>query len=480
MKIINKFLLALFVPLTISCSKDDDNNEPQVLPVTVDFPADLSVPEFSEAQQITISFDRPAPVAGSIFIEVTPSDAIGFTTAPAIVDGEIEIEVARGATGASFTFESENDDRLQGNRTIEFLLLENSDDFLVGTKDRFSLTIFEDEVAAIAGFSWPSYEIMENQTEELEIKIDFSVPVPGEATVKVKVEGDGVEDFLATIPPMDTNNIIDLPVPSGVWNVGIGLRPNNNATFDQHKILKFSIIEVSGPITRGDRLNLDLKVKDDELLGKLQSVEIINGNNTLLKTLEYGTNGRISKVLIEENASGYSLPQNYHYDENGRLTSLSGTTGDGEYLTWENGEIVKREKMTGFFGINQSFFEYENGKLSGRRDFVLDGNRNATETDRITYSYHSSGNLKTAVHSSLVEGAWKEISIRTYDAYGQITHPFPLEAGPGLPLQQHLNGTLTIKQNNEIRSLYYANTFDADGKLLSRHNGQEIINYSYY
>lgn len=480
MKTINKFFLALFVPLAVSCSKDDELNEQPVLPVTMEFTADLSFPELSEGKEVLISFNKPAAVPGTISIEVVPPNATGFNTTPAIVDGEIQLEVAKGATGASFNFEPEDDDLLQGNRTIDFVLLEDSDDFLVGTKDSLNVTIFENEVAASANFSWLSSEIRENDEEELELPIEFSVPVPGEATVKVKVEGENIGDFLATVPPMDANNIIELTVPSGAWEVGIKLQPKNNAILNQHQNLKFKITEVSGPVTKGVRLDLDLNIIDDELLGKLKSVEIIKDDFTVLKTVEYDSKGRISKAVIKEDASGYFRTDNYHYNESGQLTGISATPGDGEYFTWENGKIMMTEKVTGFFGTNQSLFEYKDGKLSRRRDYVMDGNRNTTETDRFIYTYHSSGDLKTEVHSSLVNGVWQEISTTNYDSYGEAINPFPLEAAPGMPLQQHLNGTMTINQNNETRSLYYAHTYDANGKVVTRHDGFELINYYYY
>lgn len=445
----------------------------------MEFVTDISIPENSEAQQIQIVFDRPAPVAGTINIEVTPSNATGFTTTPAITGNEIQLQVEKGATEASFTFDSEDDEELQGNREINFLLQEDSD-FLVGDKQELIVTIFEDEVAATVNFSWLTFDIKENETEELGLPIEFSVPVPGDATIKVKVEGEGVENYLTTVPPMDANNIIELSVPSGVWKVEIGLQPKNNAVLNNHQDIQFSIVEVSGPITKGDRLELDLRLKDDELVGKLQSVQIVEGSNEILKTIEYDSGGRISKVLSEENASGVVITQNYSYDNEDRLTGISTTPGDGEYLTWENDKIVKTEKMTGFFGTSQSYFEYENGKLVRKRDFDLDSNRNATETDRYTYTYHTSGNLKSLVHTSLVNGVWLEISIRTYDSYSEVTNPFPLEAAPGLYLQEQLNSTLMIKQNNSTQNLYYSHTFNEAGKVVTRQNGQEVITYSYY
>lgn len=480
MKTINQLMLALFVALAVSCSKDDDNDSEQsVLPVTMEFVTDLSFPELSEGQEIQISFNRPAPVNGTITIGLDPADAGGFTTTPAMVDGEIQLQIAKGATGASFTFDTENDDELHGNREFSFLLLDASEHFLIGEKSSMEITIFEDEVPAAVNFAWLNYQILENQTEGLEVPVQFSVPAPGAAVVKIRVEGEAVGDFLTTVPPMDANNIIHLNVASGVWDVKIGLQPKNNTTLDQHRNLKFSIVEVSGALNMGDRLELDLLLRDDELAGKLKSVESISVNNRLLKTIEYSADGRISKVSLT-NSTGYTFFENYHYNESGQLTGTSGIAGDFTALTWEDGKIVKSEKVVGFFGVNQSIFEYEDGKLSRKRDFTLDMNRNATETDRYHYTYYSSGNLKTESRYSLVNGSWKEITMRTYDAYSEQPNPSPLEAAPGLPLQQQLNATQITIENNETKMLYYAHVFDADGKVTERFDGYETLKYSYY
>lgn len=481
MKTINKFILALFVTLGVSCSKDDDENDQPVIPVTMEFVNDLSFLELSEGQEVQISFDRPAPVAGSIIIEVIPADASGFTTTPAIVDGGIQLQVAKGATGASFSFDPVNDDELQGNREINFVLIEDSENFLVGEKSSMEVTIFEDESAATAGFEWSNYEIMENQTEGFELPISFTVPVPGQATLKVKVEGESVGDYLATVPAMNANNVIEVNVPSGVWDVKIGLQPKNNNAVGKNHNIKFKIIEVSGPINKGDKAELNLLLKDDDILGKLKMIETDNGSSKTLETFEYDSQGRIIKVLSETNASGNVLVQNYQYDENGQLTSISGIAGNYEAFTWENGKIVKSETVVGFMGVSQSLYEYQNGKLSRRRDFALDSNRNATETGRYTYTWHSDGNLKSKVHTSLVNGEWKEIYTRIYDSYSELEDPSQPGATPYLFPQQQLYFTLTIKESNNTRNLAYTH-FLTEGKLIERYRSdyKEKIIYSYY
>lgn len=465
----------------VSCSKDDDENYGSVLPVTMEFANDLSFPELSEGQEIEILFDRPAPAASTITIEVDPADATGFTTTPAIVDGLIQLQVAKGATGASFTFEPEDDDQLQGSRTIAFILEEN-ETFIIGDKPRMEVTIFENEVPASANFEWVSLVLLENETAEVRLPIVFSVPVPGVASVKIEVEGEAVGDFLGTVPAMDANNVIQVDVPSGAWEATIQLQPKNNSHLHKHQNIKFRIIEVSGPITLGERQKLALLLKDDELVGKLQSVETINGSSKVLKTLEYDSNGRISKVRSEANASGNVLTQNYHYDANGQLTSISGIPGDYDSFIWQNGKIVQSEKVLGFFGISQSHFEYQDGKMSRKRDFALDNNRNATETDRYVYTYHSNGNLKTEVHSSLVNGSWQEISSRTFDSYSEVLNPSITEATPFLFPQQFLHMSLMVNQNSNTSSLYYMHIFDTAGKLTERkrNDNQENIKYSYY
>ena len=482
MKINNKLVLGLFTALAISCSKDDDENPPALLPVTMEFTADPMVSEVSASHEVEITFNRPAQVAGTITVELIDVNATGFTTVPAISNGGITIPVAKGDTGASFSFTTQDNEEFDQNRTVNFELVEIDDHFLVGNKNTLEVTIMDNEQASAVNFAWSNFEILENNTEEPEVYITFSAGIPGEGKLKIRIDGESVGNLLGTIPSMDASNIIELTVPFGATSTSFKLKPVNNNLLEKHNTFNFSIIEATGSIVKGDRLELALLLKDDELAGRLYSVETTNATGKTMKTLEYDSNGRIYKVRSEANSSGLVDTQTYHYDANGNLTSIGGVTGNYEAFIWENGKIVQSEVVVGFFGTHQSRYEYEDGMLSRRRDFTLDLNRNATETDRYAYTYHSNGNIKTQVHTTLVNGVWAEVSARTFESYSGLFDPSGLEAIPFLFPQQYLYMSLMVRNNSNTNNLYYLHIYDTEGKLIERkrNDNQENIKYSYY
>lgn len=482
MKTINKLILFLFAALAVSCSKDDDDTTAAVLPVTMEFTADVMISELSQGQEVNINFNRPAQTAGTVIIELSELNAIGFTTVPAISNGEVKITVAKGATKASFNFIPQDNEEFHGNETIHFELVEMDDNFLVGEKNILEVTILDNEQASAVEFASSNYEISENNTAEPEILINFAMAIPGEGKLKIQVEGESVGNILQTVPAMDANNLIEITIPSGATSTRIKLKPVNNNLLEKHNTINFSIIEATGSLVKGNRLQLSLLLKDDELTGKLQSVETTTANGKITKTLEYDTNGRISKVNLA-NTSGYVDNQMYWYDDNGKIIGIVGVVGNYETFIWDNGKIVRSEKVVGFFGMQQSSYEYTNGKLSRRRDFNLDSSRNATETDRFAYTYYSDGTLATEVHTSLVNGVWTELSSRTFNSYSQITDPaYGLEATPFLFPQQNLYMGLTVKNGSNTSNLYYHHIHGTDGKLTERKrsDNQENIKYYYY
>ncbi|AVR46795.1 hypothetical protein C7S20_16855 [Christiangramia fulva] len=483
MKTLNNIILGLFTALAISCSKDDDENPAAALPVTMEFTADVMISELSTGQEININFNKPAQVAGTIKVELSDLNATGFTTVPAISNGEINIPVAKGATKASFSFIPQDNDQFEENQRIYFELVEMDDNFLVGEKNILEVTILDNEQASAAEFAWSNLEILENNTSEPEIFINFPTAVPGEGKLKILVQGESVANLLQTVPAMDANNVIEITIPSGATSTTIKLKPVNNNLLEKHNTINFSIIEATGSLVKGNRLQLSLLLKDDELAGKLHTVETTTGAGKVLKTIEYDSNGRISKVKRETNGSSYIVTQTYWYDENGKLTGIAEIAGDYEAFFWENGKIVRSEVVVGFFGIRQSVYEHQNGKLSLKRDFNLDLNRNANETDRYAYTYNSDGTLATEVHTTLINGVWTEISTHTFNSYSQLPDPsYGLEVTPFLFPQQNLYMILKVQNNSITDNFYYLHIFDTEGNLIERkrNDNQENIKYSYY
>lgn len=115
MKKLNYFFLVCATLLMLAFSSCNNDDEVTVNPANIDFAStSLSIDENAGEQTITINFSEAIPVAGSITVTTggTATYTDDYTTSIDASSGSFTVEVAQGATSASFSFTA-TDDRVE-------------------------------------------------------------------------------------------------------------------------------------------------------------------------------------------------------------------------------------------------------------------------------------------------------------------------------------------------------------------------------
>lgn len=472
----------LFSTLFISCSKDDEG-DPQPAPVTASLFENTSVMENSTTLDFKINLDKPASANGFIILEVTSTGEGAFETYPAAVDGEIEIPVLKGSSFASLQFSPEDNQVLGENEVVTLKFLESSGGIIFGSKRITTIEITDNEAAVSASFYNSGISASETNAAGIEMRVELSGPAPGEGSIILQLEGDNDSYYMETTPAMDDQKRLVLPVTQGTAYTTFKVLPKDNSALENHKILKMKILETTGVVVKGGLIELDIHLLDDEIQGRIKSVETISDFKRSKKTWEYASDGKISRVLWEEQtAQLFTGINNYYYDDEGKLISISMVTGEGEKFIWDDGKVVRSEKMSNFFIVGYSTYEYDsNGRIQKKTDFIIKAGGEFDPEASHVYEYYPDGNLKK--HSTYIRDHnlnWVLNASLTFNQYSNDFNPAPLEIIPTFRIQQHLPVMFYLNGEGINFSHYYAYTYNAEGLVTKRTTIGETTTYVYY
>lgn len=483
MKTTKFFYLSLFLVFSLACSSDEEPLAPIPLPVTMEFPADLHIMEEAADHEIFINFNRPATTSGSIFVKLKTGHDIPFETTPPLIGQEMEIDVRKGDTRASFFLKPEENGLMEGNKDLVFELIEGTEGFLLGNKKLLNITIIDDEQAAKADFSTIILMSIEDNPDATYAEIDILGEAPGEGTLEIKVEGDAVSEFLTTVPPLDENNVLELPVSAGASRVQFEIVLKNDQILKAHQNFTFKMVRATGAVVVGDLNSMSFTLLDDELYGRAKSLETVTSAGKTIKTITYDASGRISTVKIESYTPDYyGKVDTYSYNGQGQLEFISSFPGDVILFHYENGKVVKTEELQGFFVTGYSLLEYNaSGKISKKTNFEKKPDGEDIPKTMQVYTYHSDGNLKTEV-SYIPSGnnSWKQETSHTYSNYDSKFNPFPLEIIPGHPVQHNFPGAVEVEHSGSSTSYSFANEYNFHGFIITRESPFESYSFSYY
>lgn len=104
--------------------------------------------EQSESHEVVILLSNPAEAEG--LVEITLSGDIetgNFTTEPAASAGKIVLTVAKGDTEISFKVVPVNNMKLNGNKTVAFIISDATGSVKLGESIEYLLTLVDDELA---------------------------------------------------------------------------------------------------------------------------------------------------------------------------------------------------------------------------------------------------------------------------------------------------------------------------------------------
>ena len=422
------FVALLFSTFLVSCSKDDDA-EPAMELVTAQLFEDTSIMENSPTVELRINLDKPAPAAGFIILGVSIIDDAAFQTNPPVIDGEIEIPVQKGANFAKFQFSPQDNDLLQETGLVLLELLDSSEEIIFGSKRSSSIEIIEDEAAVSASFDAGLAVTVENNVQGVSVRIMFSAPAPGEGSLVIQLEGNDDDYFVSTQPALNAEQKILVPIESGMLFTTFQVYPKDNALLENHKTLNLNIIETNGVVIKGTLFQKELLLLDDEIQGRIKTVETITTDGRRnKKTWEYATDGKVDKVLWEqEPATLISGTDHYYYSNGGMLQSVALTPGDSEDFTWQDGKITLSEIVSGFSKMGYSIYDYNPaGNIQKKTTYSYKTGGSFPPSVKFEYEYFSDGNLKKESKYVFDNETWVFDSSLALDSYTDKTNPAPI------------------------------------------------------
>jgi len=247
---------------------------------------------------------------------------------------------------------------------------------------------------------------------------------------------------------------------------------------------------VAGYLQKGDVVSHRMVLKDDELVGKAKGYSIAApGGWTVKRTYEYDEQGRIVKILWEQNTPGHLGGEyNYVYNNAGQVIEMTETPYVKTLYLWENGRIIKSEKYRD--GILRSYFTYAYdaaGNVGEMAAFYRQENGEFKMGSLFVYLYFADGNIYKQLSYSPIENSdeYALNSTRTYDNYLTKDNPFTMvDILPTVDTQANLPGTYREESGGLDLRYQFTYEFDDNGKPTKRTassgSTHEVAVYEYY
>jgi hypothetical protein len=332
--------------------------------------------------------------------------------------------------------------------------------------------------------------IRENTPTGSTIIVNLSHAATGTGAVHISFQSDeAVYGTHFTTEPVATNGIITLPVAVGINHLEFKVLPVNDGLFNGERIISYSIADVEGAVTKGQNLQHELKINDDELQGTGKGYEIFAGNWRYKRNYIYDESGRLTAVHYEQNTPAHSEgTYSYFYNTNGDVIKVVQSVAKETLYLWEGGKIVKAEEYTHSVLTKYTQYGYDAaGNVGEAAVFNRQPDGQFKMSFLFVYLYKVDGNLyKQLVHTP-VEGTddYNLIATRTYDNYLDVENPFPMvEILPNMTTQPKLPTTYRIDENGHDILYQLLYEFSEDGKPVKRTatspSGSETAYYEYY
>jgi hypothetical protein len=480
----------LFAAFLTSCD-DEENTHPQVI---VEFAEEQSfVSENAAEKIIELHFDKSSVQNGEVEITVSAEQAKYFATSPATVNGKLLLEVHKSQASATFSLAPVNDTNVNQDRQIEFTLSKVQGNLVIGSKNKFSLTIEDDELPfteSYANFISANASVSEKYAQGYPLQIHLSESATVDGSVMIKATSDKAiyGQHYVTEPAFADGELI-LPGREGTGVVSFKVVPIDNAIITGEFEIQFSISNTDGNIKKGTKLTENFKISDDELTNKPKGYEVAAGSWGLKRVIEYDAFGRIEKVHIESATPAKSVrTETYFYNDAGQLEKINEYPNIDKVFTWENNRIIKSEKIN--HGVLKSYTDYEyndHGQVSATATYYLQDDGQFKIGTLLGYLYFTDGNLYKALTYHPVEGDGEPIllSTRTWENYIDAENPFPMvDILPTERTQTKLPSTYRVEENGHDILYNLSYEFRSDGlvgkRVATGPQASEIALYHYY
>lgn len=139
----------MLIGLLSSCEDDSEKLTTQIVPTSVNFYlTENEISEQAELYEVKILLKNEAEAAGALEVSIENQLEYGlyYTTEPAAYNGKISLDVLKGDSEISFTVIPSNNTKLNGNKTISFLIASAAGSVKVGENITHKLTLIDDEL----------------------------------------------------------------------------------------------------------------------------------------------------------------------------------------------------------------------------------------------------------------------------------------------------------------------------------------------
>lgn len=470
-----------------SCEEAEELTSPNA-PVTVKFPTvNLGLSELAGATEITLPLSRPAATNGTITINAYAENENDFTSQPAVEDGKIVLPVAAGQSQVKFILTPADNSLYTGNRDLHFTIASVTEGFLIGTEKSLHVTIYENDQPNPVNFVATQASMQEQFAEGLMVAIGFTLQAVADGEVELElINAAGLYGTHFTTEPEAIDGKITLPVTAGTSFLPVKFIPVDNATLNGHKEFAVRIVGATGAVVKGDRLNLNITLVDDELAGKPKSYETGAGQWKVKRTYEYNESGQIARIHVEQNSLNWT--ETYHYDENNQLKKITKWTSDETIFKRDDQNRINRsEEFREGVMKKYTIYSYDQaGNIGEVAVFHRQPTGEFVMSNLFVYLYYSNSNTlyKKLTYYPLPDDEYELITEETYEYFSQILpwNPFPMvEILPSMNIQSLLPSRYTLSRDGQLYNYPLSYEFNNQGLPVRRTaSGGEVTTYEYY
>lgn len=217
---------------------------------------------------IQIPFSEPAKGPGSITVSLASANATyttHYTTLPAATSNTIVLQVPDAATGSSLTIIPKDDSFFHENYVVVIEMTSSTGSVKIGTVNKSTITIQEDENPSFASFSISDGTIEENNSSGFVIPIALSIPASeaGSMTVSFSSTNTTYGTHFTTEPAASGSNIV-INVAKDATSAQLKIIPVDNAGDNPDRIIFFTISSGTGVVRPGGNINFVASIVDNE------------------------------------------------------------------------------------------------------------------------------------------------------------------------------------------------------------------------
>ena len=480
--------------LIFSCD-EDPLNENEGARIAVAFEtATKQIPENAGEQTVVVKLSKPAPSDGLITLKAGDKFTSNFNTIPESENGLISLAISKGESAVAVKLQPINNADKDGQRFLELKLHHVSTPLTASVPGTLNITVEDDEsspiVESVANFISQNITLDEKSASGVEYQVHFSEAVAVDSEIKIAISSENGSYGLNYVSePVAQNNIISLPVATGLRVIAFKVTPVDNNQISGELKVKLDLSETSGSVKKGTKVQEVLTIKDDELTGKPRGYEVTAGATVIKRFYEYDASGRISKVNWENYTPSYTQGTDiYHYNQTGQIERITKGTKEIAYF-WSGGQIVRSEEQSN--GTVKSYAEYDyddKGNLAGVVSYYRQSDNTFAKGFFTVFLYFLDGNLyKSLTYQDNADPEQEPylVSTKTYDNYIDVANHFPMsEVLPNIKSQTKLATVYRVEESGADQTYSLTYEFRDDGlagkRIASGPNDTQTAVYHYY